>query len=230
MIDEDRTMQLFGYVSGDLASKSHKKIVAVCEACGKYRVVGKGSYKELCLSCSRKGEKHPRWREKIVKTCEMCGEEFIVIPTRSQQKFCSGVCYGKRQSENFCGENNPMYGNEEARRKISASNQGIPYEEWESFAKDQPYCPKFDEACGESNRKKYDRCCFLSGMTEEENGRKLSVHHVDMNKDQGCEGHTWKLVPLSMKWHARTHTPLWTARIQYLLNHIWNPGRNNVIS
>lgn len=117
-----------------------------------------------------------------------------------------------------------------AREKASAAAQGIPYDEWEAFAKDRTYCPKFNERCRESNREKYDRRCFLSGKTEEENGQKLSVHHYDMNKAQGCDGHTWKLVPLCRKLHSTSHTPTWVARIQYLLNHVWNPWRNNVIS
>jgi hypothetical protein len=122
------------------------------------------------------------------------------------------------------GENNPMFGtnrSEETRRRQSATNQGILYDEWEEFAKDSPYCPKFNERCRESNREKYGRCCFLSGTTEDDNGQKLSVHHVDMNKNRGCDGHAWKLVPLAAKFHSISHTPLWTARIQYLLNHVW---------
>jgi hypothetical protein len=124
------------------------------------------------------------------------------------------------------GENNPMFGttrSDETRRRQSATNQGITYDEWEEFAKESPYCPKFNERCRESNRDKYGRRCFLSGTTEDENGQKLSVHHVDMNKAQGCDGHSWKLVPLTVKFHSISHTPLWTARIQYLLNHVWRP-------
>lgn len=108
------------------------------------------------------------------------------------------------------------------REKSSAVAQGISYDEWEGFAVDYPYCPKFNEACRESNREKYDRRCFLSDMTEDENGQKLSVHHIDMNKAQGCEGHAWKLVPLSKKLHSGSHSATWTARIIYLLEHVWN--------
>jgi hypothetical protein len=53
MIDEDRTMQLFGYTSDELGPKSSKKIVAVCEECGKYRVMVKHGYRDLCIMCSR---------------------------------------------------------------------------------------------------------------------------------------------------------------------------------
>ena len=326
MIDEDRTMQLFGYTSDELSKGSHKKVVAVCEECGIYRCVRKREYSDLCFTCSRTGENHymwaggdvnkicevcgkdfstttweankgwgrfcshgcqskwqsearsgengpgwkggkvtkvcevcgkdfsvtpalahtprfcssecfgrhrsenirgennPCWKEKIVKICEVCGKEFSVTPAKSHRKFCSCECYGKWCSKNLAGENSPCFGKirpYEIRKRVSATLQCISYDEWESFAEDHPYCPKFNNACRESNREKYDRCCFLSGMTEAENGKRLSVHHIDMDKNQGCDGHAWKLVPLAANWHGMAHTPTWVARIQYLLTHVW---------
>ncbi len=114
----------------------------------------------------------------------------------------------------------------ETRKKISAAQQGINYEDWVAFAKDKPYCPKFNEACRESNREKYGRRCFICGLPEAENitsagkQKKLSVHHVDLNKNQGCNGHEWKLVPICLRHHKQTHTVLWIARITYLLRNI----------
>lgn len=52
MIDEDRTLQLYGYTSDELSPKSHKCVVAVCEECGKYRVVKKQGYRDLCYDCA----------------------------------------------------------------------------------------------------------------------------------------------------------------------------------
>lgn len=110
----------------------------------------------------------------------------------------------------------------------SAAMQGIPYNEWEEFAKDKLYCPEFDESCRESNRDKYGRRCFLCEKSESLNyGKnkkavKLSVHHVDMNKNQGCDDHKWKLVPLCMKCHGkRSHSDMWQARIEYLLMEVY---------
>jgi len=113
----------------------------------------------------------------------------------------------------------------EARQRLSAAKQGISYDEWESFAVDQPYCPAFNETCRESNREKYGRRCFICGKHESDNitkngkQRKLSVHHVDLNKMQGCDGHEWKLVPLCMNHHR--HSVVWTERIKYLLRIVW---------
>ena len=43
-----------------------------------------------------------------------------------------------------------------------------------------------------------------------------------MDKDQGCNGKKWKLVPLSMSWHGKVHNKLWKARIIWLLKNVWN--------
>ena len=63
MIDEDRTMQLFGYTSdkpywnekegGFICDPKNRKIVAVCDGCGRYRIVAKYTYKDLCASCKQ---------------------------------------------------------------------------------------------------------------------------------------------------------------------------------
>lgn len=112
---------------------------------------------------------------------------------------------------------------EETRKRISASGQGVSYNEWDGFVKpDQEYCDKFDETCRESNREKYGRYCFLCGKDEDENNQKLCVHHVDLNKDQGCNDHDWKLIPLCRRCHGRAHSELWIARIEWLLSNISN--------
>lgn len=52
MIDEARTLEIFGYTSDRWATHSNKKVVAVCEGCGKYRIVIKQQYHNLCHTCS----------------------------------------------------------------------------------------------------------------------------------------------------------------------------------
>ena len=106
---------------------------------------------------------------------------------------------------------------EETRRRLSATHQGLQYDEWESFACESLYCPKFTEACKESNREKYGRKCFICGKSEKDNGQKLSVHHVDMDKAQGCDSN-WKLVPLCKRHHATSHNDEIISRLGYLLD------------
>ena len=58
MIDEEITFILFKYNSEDLSSGSHKKVLAVCNECGKENLVEYRRCKTLCASCSHKGKHH----------------------------------------------------------------------------------------------------------------------------------------------------------------------------
>jgi hypothetical protein len=117
----------------------------------------------------------------------------------------------------------------ERAKKVSAGKQGILYDEWEDFVYNlnSPYCPLFDSECRKSNREKYGNKCFLCNLLESENitknGKqwKLSVHHIDMDKGQGCDGKVWKLVPLCLKCHVIVHNKLWLNRITWLLKNVW---------
>jgi hypothetical protein len=133
---------------------------------------------------------------------------------------CSASTINKRLVTMGCTIRSP--GTEEHRRMMSAVKQGISYDEWESYAvTNNSYCPKFDDKCRESNREKYGNRCFLCGKPKDVNGYKLSVHHVDLNKNQGCDGHAWRLVPLCGSCYGVAHSDTWKSRIEYLLCYTW---------
>ena len=191
MIDEDHMLQLYGYTSDELKPQSNKPIIAVCEECGKYRITTKNAYRELCYDCGHRGCGHPQsaeTKEKISAANE-------------------GKTYKARNKEMTLAH----------RIHISATRQGISYEEWDGFSEEQKYCHRFNESCRERNREKYGRVCFICGKDETDNGRKLSVHHVDMSRSQGCNGEKWKLVPLCKSCHGIAHSGTWMSRIEYLL-------------
>ncbi len=85
---------------------------------------------------------------------------------------------------------------------------------WKGGVSFAPYCPKFNESKKEEIRNKYNRKCIICGKSECNNIidsginrgkiKKLHVHHVDYNKNQGCSGHVWKLTPLCMSCHGKT--------------------------
>lgn len=159
----------------------------------------------------------PRVSDEDIKHFYETGESFQTIAILCG---CSATTIQKRLRHIGCAIRS--VGTEENRRRASARGQGITYDEWTHYAvKNDNYCPKFDDDCRESNRDKYDRRCFLCGKTEAENERKLSVHHVDMNRDQGCNGHVWKLVPVCGSCHSKIHNLVWRARIEYLLQCVW---------
>lgn len=167
----------------------------------------------------------------LVATCEELSTKYNAGATTyslAEENGCSPGTIRKRLLDH--GVVLRARDSDDARRILSAALQGVPYDEWEGFAIDSPYCPRFNEACRESNREKYGRRCFITGKMESDNitktckARKLSVHHVDMNKAQGCDGHAWKLVPLGVECHGTAHGVIWAARIDYLLEHVWYPN------
>lgn len=300
MIDEEKTLAKYGYVSDALSHGSGRHVVAICDGCGKRRDLMFFNYRELCIRCAQQnrsdetlkrmsdsqkgkklsdetkkkisestsGEKHHNYgkhpsdesRKKMSESTS--GDKHPLYGkhhSEDTRKKMSESHIGKRPtdatkkklSEALSGENHPMYGKhhseeqkkkmseshrgekshnygkrfpEETKKRMSAAKQGIAYEDWEQYVSDSPYCPAFNEECKESNREKYGRKCFICGMPESENidsagkHKKLFVHHVDMNKLQGCNGHTWKLVPVCMHCHTQLHSELWKSRIVYLLN------------
>lgn len=221
MILEQETYAVFGYYPSELAPQSHKRILAKCDDCGKVREIKKKNYHALCQSCShngernsnfgRTGEKHPmfgkrgeknkRWK-RVKRICETCGKEIFVIPSHIKNgrgKFCSRKCHDEWQSKHNKGENNPS---------------------WKGGVSFEPYCEKFDEPFREYIREKFGRVCFLCPKTEVENGRKLSVHHVNYNKNCGCDGDlTCQFVPLCMSCHSRVNfnREEWTEKIMNML-------------
>ena len=181
------------------------------------------------MSIARSGENNPMYGRRGEKS-PLFGRHHSDETKKKMAESATGRTFSEEHCNNLslskAGKKLPPF-TDDHKQKISASHQGIPYEEWEGFSTDKKYCEKFDVDCKERNRDKYNRRCFLCGKPESENitslgdHKKLSVHHVDMNKNQGCDGHEWKLVPLCINCHARSHSDLWQARIEYLLKEIY---------
>ena len=253
MIDEKATFDEYGYYSTDLAQKSNKKIVAVCDDCGAARHPKKCDYRALCIRCVKKtdsfvekqradklgkklpeaqkqkirdnaprGEAHANWKGGVtILICKYCGKPYPHrVDNMDKSSFCSMKCKADAQSIYQTGSKRPPRTVEHL-QKISAALQGIPHDEWDGFAARNNYCPKFNETCRERNRDKYDRLCFICGKSEEDNGEKLSVHHVDMSKSQGCDGEKWKLVPVCRTCHSMSHTKVWESRLEYLIDNVY---------
>lgn len=171
-------------------------VAVTCDHCGREFGVYR-SQAHRTRFCSRecfgrwqsenmRGENGFGWKGgNVVKICEQCGQEYKVARSRyTISRFCSRGCLGEWQSENQAGEN--------------AHN-------WMGGTSFEPYCPKFNEIFKESIREKFGRVCFLCPTTEEENGRKLCVHHVNYNKDCLCDDSDCEFVPLCNKCHTKTN-------------------------
>jgi hypothetical protein len=57
MIDEEATYSEFEYYARELTPRSDKRIIAVCDKCGRVRKLRKADYRPLCLHCIQKGRK-----------------------------------------------------------------------------------------------------------------------------------------------------------------------------
>lgn len=91
------------------------------------------------------------------------------------------------------------------RKTLSEANSGEHSSWWKGGISFNPYCEKFDNRVKEQLRDYWHRRCVLCNKTEEENGRKLSVHHVDYNKNQGCDSTKWKLITLCNFCNAKVN-------------------------
>ena len=186
-INELKTFAEFKYYSIDLSYGSEKKVYRICATCGKE-------------------------------------DEMYYCNYLRGRNLCSS-CVGKSRSHS-----------DETRKKMSIANKGKKRPEefrrkyrgkgnpsWKGGVSYNPYCPAFNENIKEYIRDKYDRRCFLCNKLEKDNitsterQHKLSVHHVDMNKQQGCNEHEWKLVPLCMQCHNSKTADEMQQYIEYIL-------------
>lgn len=111
----------------------------------------------------------------------------------------------KKISENNGRWNIGKHRSEEVKGKISKAQRGEKSVHWEGGKSFEPYCPKFNKNFKESIREKFNRICFLCSKTEEENGRKLNVHHVNYNKNCLCDDSKCEFVPLCDSCHSKTN-------------------------
>lgn len=228
MILREATIKYKGYDPDTLSLKSRKRICCSCDNCGRVRWVMKGHYRDLCKSCAQRGktlsEEHKRKMSEANK-----GRTHSEESKRKMSEAWKGRIVSEETRRKMSEAKRGKTQSEETRIKMSAAQQGIPVDEWKEFATEQTYCYKFNDACRERNRNKYDRRSFVSGIPESRNvtstgkQKRLTVHHVDMNKSQGCDDHEWSLVPVLLTEHGLLHTDLWKARLQYLLEHVWYP-------
>ena len=187
MILEQETFDAYGYYPKDLTHGSAKPILAVCDGCGKIRAIRKSAYYALCMSCSQKGktlsEEHKR------KLSE--SEKGKTVTDEAKRKM-SKANKGKTLTD-------------ETKRKISEAKKGDKNHFWKGGISFEPYCIKFNKAYKESVRELFGRKCFLCGKTEEDNGKKLDVHHVNYNKACGCDSTLCICVPLCHSCHMKTN-------------------------
>jgi len=133
-----------------------------------------------------------------VKYCECgCGQEIIFKPHHSY--YPVRFIYG----HNNKGKNHPMYGkhhtkearqkmskalkgkifSEEHKQKIGKTHRGKNHFNWRGGISFKPYPPSFNQQRKERIRVRDNFICQLCGVPELECNRRLSVHHIDYDKN-----------------------------------------------
>ena len=228
MIDEEETFKRFGYRSTDWAPKSSKRIVVVCDECGKVRETSKQGYRSLCNSCIKKiywkdpiNCKHQSERRKKyfensenrVKVSEQSkrywenqNQEIHKIQSEKSKEYLKKFENRKIHSKavikglkKYC-KNNQKY-------CISCGNKFIPTGIQQIYCKKcKPgkYCYLFNLKFKQKIRSENNYICFLCGRTEKENKEAHCVHHVNYDKNCMC-GSSCDFVILCRSCHSKTN-------------------------
>lgn len=207
------------YCSRSCADDGHKAIPMICKYCGTpfHKVPSKRTD-----YCSAKCYNHAH---RIDLICHICGKTFsrsVAYAKNTGGKYCSKRCAGEARAvehkyrcevcgKEFVGEANGRKFCSINCRKVGQSGSGNP--RWMGGKSFEPYCPKFNEALKEKIRNQYNRVC--QKCYEPENGRKLDVHHINFDKQSGCFGKPWNLIPL----HHSCHT--WTTNHRFEAFHLF---------
>lgn len=106
----------------------------------------------------------------------------------------------------------------ETRKKMCGSGNG----RWLGGKSFEPYCVLFNKEFKERVREFFDHKCVECGKSEEENGEKHCVHHVNYHKDACCNKDVKPLfVILCRSCHNKTNhgnREYWEERYTNLIN------------
>ena len=122
----------------------------------------------------------------------------------------------KRLSDLNKGSNNPMYG-----------KHGKDAGNWRGGISFEPYCQKFNDEFKERVRAFFGYKCMICGKSNAKSKIKLSVHHVEYNKQACCDGKPVHFAALCRSCHAKTNgnRERWEAMLHRIIDEIYN-GRS----
>jgi hypothetical protein len=172
-------------------------------------------YREMMCDIHKKRCEDPLIRNNLLKRLEKCRTDPLLIKKHAEKT--------KRAMSD------PDY-----RVSISGKNSHM-YKNGSSYL---PYCYKFNKILKLAVRKFFGFQCILCNKLQSENivtrkGIKmefpLAVHHIDHNKDQGCTGISFNLVPLCTSCHCKEqhHIEIYQEKINKLLDDGFSNGKWN---
>jgi len=152
------------------------------------------------MSDSRKGKKRKPFSEEHCK--RISESKKGTIPSEETRKKISIAGKGKKRKP-FSEEHRKNIGlaskgritSEETRKKLSGENSSA----WKGGISFGIYCLRFNARRKKAVRDFFNNLCICTG--EPSYTRALNVHHVDHDKEQGCNGKPFNLVPMCDKHH-----------------------------
>lgn len=143
-----------------------------------------------CKSCSKKGERNPSKKPECKKKMSIAAIERCQSPEYRKVL--------KKRMEDL--NRNPKFN--KMRSMGADKRRGKNHHNWQGGKSFEPYSIKFNENLKELIRERDNRVCQLCDKSEKENGRKLSVHHINrIKKDCDVEN----LISLCRSCHMQLH-------------------------
>jgi len=181
-------------------TEEHKREMSKAKTGGKFSIEHKSNLSKS-LSGRKQSESHIRNRV-LSMAGKMEGEKNPAWkggPMRRECLICGIIFEANRASIN---KGNGIYCSKSCAAKSRTGEKSSSWQNGKSF---EPYCPAFNNELKEKIRNRDNRVCVFCGKSEIENGERLSIHHIDRNKMQGCGGKNWYLVSLCRSCHGKSH-------------------------
>lgn len=140
-----------------------------CSYCGLPIDHSTGAKKYCSIECRSKansGDKHFKYSQTSVN-CDQCG--ILCTKVKSQlngKNFCSKECQNTFHSNAMKAANNPRY----------------KHGDWLGHIKPKLIYAGFTSKIRKIVRERDNNCCVVCGMTKEQHGQNLHVHHIDYDK------------------------------------------------
>jgi hypothetical protein len=126
----------------------------------------------------------------------------------------------------FIGNNSPSK-RPEVRKKISDSHKGELNPAWQGGISKGRYCGKWTNELRERIRAYFNYECMLCGKSTKENGKALSCHHVEYNKQACCDDKPVHFAALCQSCHSKTGGKYVRSRWKYIIHRVIEEIYNN---
>jgi transposase len=117
---------------------------------------------------------------------------------------------------------NPLYRKQNA--AMNSLRTGPLSPRWKGGKSFEPYCPKFNREFKKRVRAFFEHRCVCCGKHENECRRKLSVHHIEYNKQACCDNRIAQFVTLCDMHHSKTNgdRDRWESMLHRIIDEIYD--------